>query len=56
LVPVDERHDGKSACQGHAEGKVDERLALWCCLSLHRRMQGMQRAAPEITAPQAMAL
>ena len=56
LVPVAERYDGKPVWQRHGEGKADERLALWCCLSLHRQMQGMQWAAPEMTAPRAMAL
>ncbi len=50
LVPVDERHDGKPVRQRHAEGKADERLALCCCLSLHREMQGMQMAAPQAVA------
>ena len=55
-VPVDERYDGKPVWQRHAEGKVDERLALWCCFSPHRQMQGTQRAAAEMAGEQAVAL
>ncbi len=30
----------------HAEGVADERLALWCCLSLHHHMKSMQGDLP----------
>jgi hypothetical protein len=32
----------------HAEGVADERLALWCCLSLHHHMKCMQGGTPEM--------
>lgn len=32
----------------HAAGVADERLALWCCLSLHHHLKGMQGGAPEM--------
>ncbi len=40
----------------HVDGKADERLALWCCLSLHHHMRGLERAAPAAAAAQAMAI
>jgi asparagine synthase (glutamine-hydrolysing) len=32
----------------HAGGVADERLALWCCLSLHHHMKNMQGDVPEM--------
>jgi len=32
----------------HAGGVADERLALWCCLSLHHHMKSMQSDLPEM--------
>jgi asparagine synthase (glutamine-hydrolysing) len=32
----------------HAGGIADERLALWCCLSLHHHMKSMQADLPEM--------
>jgi hypothetical protein len=32
----------------HAGGVADERLALWCCLSLHHHMKSMQGDLPEM--------
>ena len=34
--------------QRHANGQADERLALWCGLSLHHHLKGMQGDVPEM--------
>jgi asparagine synthase (glutamine-hydrolysing) len=62
IVPPDldalpQMHPGSGGrlWQRHVEGKADERLALWCCLSLHHHLEGMRRAAPPAGLPQAIA-